>query len=61
VVNAVAVSALVAWNSLGLPALWCLWAAVTSGFAAWCLRKDRPQQIETDWVAEALRPRGIRP
>lgn len=61
VVNAVAVSALVAWNSLGLPALWCLWAAVTSGFAAWCLRKERPQQIETDWVAEALRPRGIRP
>ncbi len=61
VVNAVAVSALVAWNSLGLPALWCLWAAVTSGFAAWCLRKERPQEIETDWVAEALQHRGIRP
>ena len=60
-VNAVAVSALVAWNSLGLPALWCLWAAVTSGFVAWFLRKERPQEQESDWVAEALRPRGLRP
>ena len=60
-VNAVAVSGLVAWNSLGLPALWCLWAAVTSGFVAWFLRKERPPQEDADWVAEALRPRGLRP
>ena len=60
-VNTVAVSALVAWNSLGLPALWCLWAAVTSGFVAWYLRKERPKQEESDWVEAALRPRGLRP
>ena len=60
-VNTVAVSALVAWNSLGLPALWCLWAAVTSGFVAWYLRKERPKQEESDWVDAVLRPRGLRP
>lgn len=59
--NTVAVSGLVAWNSLGLPALWCLWAAASSGLVAWFLRKERPQQQETDWVGEALRPRGLRP
>lgn len=60
-VNTVAVSALVAWNSLGLPALWCVWAAATSGLVAWFLRIERPQQQEADWFAEALRPRGLRP
>lgn len=60
-VNTVAVSALVAWNSLGLPALWCLWAAATSGLVAWFLRKERLQHQEADWVTEALRPRGLRP
>jgi hypothetical protein len=60
-VNAVVVSGLIAWNSLGLPALWCLWAAVTSVCVAWFMRRRRAPEPEVDWMEAAVRPRGLRP
>lgn len=38
IVNVVAVTAINVWSAEGLPSIWCLWAAVTSGFVAWYLR-----------------------
>jgi hypothetical protein len=58
-VNAVVLSGLIAWNSLGLPALWCLWAAMTSVCVAWFMRRTPAR--EPDWVETALQPRGLRP
>lgn len=60
-VNAVVVSGLIAWNSLGLPALWCLWAAVTSGCVAWFMRSQPVPGPDPDWIEAAMRPRGIQP
>jgi hypothetical protein len=37
--NIAAVGALSLWASRGLPSLWCLWAASTSFFVAWYLRR----------------------
>ncbi|MDO8309320.1 MAG: hypothetical protein Q7V58_13305 [Actinomycetota bacterium] len=39
VTNIVAVGALSMWASRGLPSLWCLWAACSSVFVAWYLRR----------------------
>ncbi|CAB4886320.1 MAG: hypothetical protein F2793_09655 [Actinobacteria bacterium] len=53
-VNLVGMSSLVAWNSLGLPALWCLWAAVTSGFVAWFMRRSHAaEESEPLFIADA--------
>jgi hypothetical protein len=60
-VNAVVLSGLVAWNSLGLPALWCLWAAMTSVCVAWFMRRTRALEPGPDWLDTALQPRGLRP
>lgn len=38
IVNVFAVAAINVWSAEGLPSIWCLWAAVTSGFVAWYLR-----------------------
>lgn len=38
VVNIVAVTAISAWAAHGLPSIWCLWAAITSGYINWFIR-----------------------
>lgn len=50
IVNAVGVAFLLWANSKGLPSVWCLWAAVTSWFVAWWLRKlDRRHKAGERW------------
>ena len=41
VLNGIVVVALGQWAQAGLPSLWCFWAAITSFFVAWCLRRDQ--------------------
>ncbi len=46
IVNAVGVAVLAVWVQAGLPSLWCFWAAITSFFVAWYLRRLRRQHQE---------------
>ncbi len=50
-VNAFAIAALELRARDGLPSLWCLWAAATSGFIVWFLRR-----IESEHKSGALWP-----
>ena len=53
IVNAVGVAALIFISSQGLPSLWCFWAAITSWFVNWLLRRiDREHAEGEPWPWE---------
>ncbi|MDP2287619.1 MAG: hypothetical protein Q8M73_03535 [Actinomycetota bacterium] len=59
VVNALAVGGLAYWASRGLPSLWCFFAACSSVFIAWYLRRlDRDHEAGQVWPWESPTPKA---
>jgi len=57
IANVVAVAALVASVRQGLPSLWCFWAALTSVFVAWFVRRVDRREPKDPWPWQAAKQR----
>jgi hypothetical protein len=56
VLNVAAVAVLLVLANSGLPSLWCFWAACTSVFIAWFLRRQEPSTAPAG--GDAAQPQG---